>query len=40
MGFENIRSIIVEPTLMAGPDVAKDRLQQALEKAKTTAAEF
>jgi FMN-dependent NADH-azoreductase len=40
MGFENIRSIVVEPTLMAGPDVAKDRLQQALEKAKTTAAEF
>lgn len=40
MGFENIRSIVVEPMLMGGPDVAKDRLQQALEKAKTTAAEF
>jgi FMN-dependent NADH-azoreductase len=40
MGFEDIRSIVVEPTLMAGPDVAKDKLQQALEEAKTTAEEF
>ncbi len=40
MGFENIRSIVVEPTLMGGPDVATDRLQRALEKAKTIAAEF
>ena len=40
LGFEDIRSIVVEPTLMGGPDVAKDRLQQALEKAKTAAAEF
>ena len=40
MGFEDVRSIVVEPTLMAGPDVVKDRLQQALEKAKAVAAEF
>lgn len=40
MGFENMRSIVVEPTLMGEPDVMKDRLQQALEKATKAAEEF
>ncbi len=37
MGFENIRSIVVEPTLMAGPDIAAARLADAVEKAKQMA---
>ena len=37
MGFTDIRSIVVEPTLMAGPDVAEQRLQAAREQAAKAA---
>jgi FMN-dependent NADH-azoreductase len=40
MGFEDIRSIIVEPTMMGGPDVAKERLQQAIDKVDKAAVKF
>ncbi len=40
MGFTDIRSVVVEPTLAAGPDAAKDRIKGAVEIAKKMAAEF
>ena len=40
IGFESVQSIIIEPTLMSGPDVAETRLQEAIEKAKEIAREF
>ncbi|MHC4745026.1 MAG: FMN-dependent NADH-azoreductase [Planctomycetota bacterium] len=40
MGFEDIRSICAEPMLMGGPDVAADKVLQAVEEAKAAAAEF
>ncbi|MHC4396363.1 MAG: FMN-dependent NADH-azoreductase [Planctomycetota bacterium] len=40
MGFENIRSVVVEPTLMAGPDVAAEKCQEAVDKAKKIAVTF
>lgn len=40
MGFTDIRSVVVEPTLAAGPDTAKDRITAAVEKAKKMAADF
>ncbi|MHC4097387.1 MAG: FMN-dependent NADH-azoreductase [Planctomycetota bacterium] len=40
MGFENIRSVVVEPTLQGGPDVAAEKRQQAVDKAKEIAVVF
>ncbi|UCF16228.1 MAG: NAD(P)H-dependent oxidoreductase [Phycisphaerales bacterium] len=40
MGFKNLRSIFVEPTLQGGPDVAKARMREASERAKQIAAKF
>ncbi|MHC4110208.1 MAG: FMN-dependent NADH-azoreductase [Planctomycetota bacterium] len=40
MGFENIHSVVVEPTLQGGPEVADARLREAVEKAKEIAAVF
>lgn len=40
MGFENINSIVVEPTLQAGPDVAAEKVRNAVESAKELAADF
>ena len=40
IGFENIRSLIVEPTLQGGPEVAKAKRKEAIEKAKEMAANF
>ena len=40
MGFEDIRSVVVEPTLAAGPDAASERRASAVEKARAMAAEF
>jgi FMN-dependent NADH-azoreductase len=40
MGFENIRSVVIEPTLQGGPEVAEARLREAVEKAKELAAVF
>lgn len=40
MGLSNIRSVIVEPTLMEGPEVAQKQKVQAIEKAKGIALTF
>ncbi len=40
MGFEDIRSIVVEPTLQGGPDVAEVKRQEAINKAKEMAVTF
>ncbi len=40
IGFSDIRSLVVEPTLAAGPDVAKQKRNEAIEKAIQTAKEF
>jgi FMN-dependent NADH-azoreductase len=40
MGFTDIRSVVVEPTLAAGPDTAHKAKAQALEKAKQAASDF
>ena len=40
MGFKNIRSVFVEPTLQAGPDAAAEKRQEAIDKAKEIAGVF
>lgn len=40
MGFTDIRSIVVEPTLMGGPEVAKAKREAAIEQAKQMAKDF
>ena len=40
MGFTEIQSLAVEPTLMGGPEVAQQVLAEAVEKAKSLAKEF
>jgi len=40
IGFENIREVIIEPTLQAGPDVANARLEEAVKTAKEIAPVF
>jgi FMN-dependent NADH-azoreductase len=40
MGFTDIRSIVVEPTLMQGPEVAEQRRAAAIEEARRLAADF
>jgi FMN-dependent NADH-azoreductase len=40
MGFTDIRSIAVEPTLMGGPEVAKAKREAAIEQAKQMAKDF
>jgi len=40
IGFEDISSVVVEPTLQGGPDVAEQRRRQAIEKAAGAAADF
>lgn len=40
MGFTNIQSIIIEPTLAAGPDTAEAKVNEAIEKAAELAAKF
>jgi FMN-dependent NADH-azoreductase len=40
MGLTDIKSVIVEPTLAAGPETAKQRRTAAIEKAKQMAKEF
>ena len=37
MGFTDIQSIVVEPTLAGGPDLAANRVQEAIERAKEVA---
>ncbi len=40
MGIVDIRSIVVEPTLQQGPDVAEEARRQAIIKARELAEEF
>jgi len=40
MGFKDIRSVVVEPTLQGGPDVAKTRVREAIDRAKEMAVSF
>jgi len=40
IGFKDIRSIVVEPTLQGGPDVAEARRQEAINKAGEIAVTF
>jgi len=40
IGFENIQSVVIEPTLEKGPDVAATKCQEAIEKIKGIAANF
>ena len=40
MGFKDIRSVVVEPTLQGGPDVAGAKRQGAIEKVKEIAEVF
>ena len=40
MGFENIRSLVIEPTLQDGPEVASAKRQEAIDKAKEITLDF
>ena len=40
MGFKDVRSVVVEPTLQGGPDAAKTRVREAIERAKEMAVSF
>ncbi len=40
IGFSDIRSVVVEPTLAGGVDITKQRLAEAIEKARKMAKEF
>lgn len=40
MGFKDMRSVVVEPTLQGGPDVAKTRVREAIDRAKEMAVNF
>ena len=40
MGFKDICSIVIEPTLQAGPDVAESKRQEASNKAREMAVAF
>lgn len=40
IGFENIKSVIVQPTLAGGPETAKDKRARAVEEARKMASSF
>lgn len=40
IGFEKIFSVVVEPTLMGGPDVAIEKRSSAIEEAKSIVKQF
>ena len=40
IGFEDIRSVVVEPTLQGGPDVAEAKRQEAINRAREMAVAF
>ena len=40
MGFTDVKSIVVEPTMMSGPDAAKAKREVAMEEASKIAADF
>jgi len=40
MGFKDIHSVVVEPTLQGGPDVVAGKVQKAIRQVKQIAADF
>ncbi len=40
IGFTDIKSVIVEPTLQSGPDTAQEKLTEAIKQAKKIAVDF
>lgn len=40
IGFKDVKSVIVEPTLQGGPDVAKQKLAEAITQAEQLAVNF
>lgn len=40
VGFENIQSVVVEPTLAGGEDQARGTVEESIKKARKLAAEF
>lgn len=40
IGFKDVRSIVVEPTLQGGPDVVKAHVREAIDRAKEMAVSF
>jgi FMN-dependent NADH-azoreductase len=40
MGLTDVRSVVVEPTLQGGPEVAKTRVGEAIDRAKQMAVDF
>ena len=40
MGFKDVHTVVVEPTLQGGPDVAKKRVSEAVGRAKELAVGF
>jgi FMN-dependent NADH-azoreductase len=40
IGFTEIETIVIEPTLMGGPDVAAQKLEEAIKRAREKAASF
>jgi len=40
IGFTEIQSVVVEPTLHGGPEVAKEKREAAIEKARERALKF
>jgi FMN-dependent NADH-azoreductase len=40
MGFTDVRSITIEPTLMGGPDTAKSKKEAAIKEARRIAIDF
>ncbi|MHC4574618.1 MAG: FMN-dependent NADH-azoreductase [Planctomycetota bacterium] len=40
IGFTDIRSVVIEPTLAGGPDTATKKRDEAVERARQTAREF
>jgi FMN-dependent NADH-azoreductase len=40
MGLTDVRSVVIEPTLMAGPEVAAQKRADAIRKAREMARTF
>lgn len=40
IGFENVRSVVIEPTLQGGPQIASAKRHEAIDKAKEIALTF
>jgi len=40
IGFENVKSILIEPTLAGGPETAKEQREKGIEKVRKEALDF